>query len=269
MRHVALTIRAGDLDDVLDRLLPLVPQGVHELPAEEGRLELGVYGDDPAREAIEAAAGAALVAIRESDADDDPARRRLEASGRRPPIGGRVVVRPEGAPPADPGMLDVVVEAEHGAFGAGTHPTTVMCLELLLALEPGGAFADLGCGTGVLAIVAVKLGWAPAVALDHEQSAVESAQANAARNGVDVDVVRADLLAIPPPPARTLVANVPVGVHEAVAGRLAPETRSVIVSGIVDDDLEAVAGAYGRAGLAVAGQAVRRGWAAALLVRGG
>ena len=142
-----------------------------------------------------------------------------------------------------------------------------MCLELLLGLEPGGSFADLGCGTGVLAIVAVELGWGPAVALDHEQVAVDAAALNVRRNGVDVAVGRADLLEAPPPPATTLAANVPVAVHDAIAGRLAPETRSVIVSGIVDDDLEDVAAAYGRAGLVLAGQAVRRSWAAALLVR--
>ena len=265
MRHVALIIRAGELDDVLDRLLPVVPQGVFELPAGDDRLELGIYGDDPAREALEAAAGAALLELRESDGD--PARLRLEAIARRPPIGGRVVVRPEGAPPPAADLVDLVIEGPLGAFGAGTHPTTVMCIELLLGLEPGGAFADLGCGTGVLAILAAKLGWAPAIALDHEQTAVEAAQANAARNGVSVEVVRADLLATPPPPAPTLVANVPGFVHEAVAGRLAPETRTVLVSGVVDDDLEDVVGAYGRAGLQPAAQAVRRSWAAALLVR--
>ena len=267
MRHVVLTIRADELEDVLDRLLPIAPQGVHELPAGEGRVELGVCGDGPGREELEAAAGAALLEARESEADDDPALRRLEAFARLPPIGGRVVVRPEGAPPAGPGLLDVVIEGPRGAFGAGTHPTTVMCLELLLGLEPGGSFADLGCGTGVLAIVAVSLGWEAAVALDHEQVAVEAAALNVRRNGVDVAVGRADLLEAPPPPAATLAANVPVAVHGAIAGGLAPETRSVIVSGIVDDDLEDVAAAYGRAGLVLAERAVRRSWAAALLVR--
>ena len=267
MRHVALTIRAGDLDDVLDRLLPLVPQGVHELPAGEGRLELGVYGEGPGREALEAAAGPALLELRESEEDDDPERRRLEAYARMPAIGGRVVVRPEAAPAAGPGLLDVVVEGPGGAFGAGTHPTTVMCLELLLGLEPGGAFADLGCGTGVLAIVAAKLGWSPTLALDHEETAVEAARANVRRNGVEVEVMAADLLQIPPPPAPTLAANVMVELHGRIAERLAPETTRVIVSGVVDEHLPRVAEAYGRAGLSVAAQAVTRSWAAALLVR--
>ena len=269
MRHVVLTIRAGDLDDVLDRLLPIVPQGVYELPAGEDRLELGVYGDVPDTAALRAAAGAPLLELRESEADDDPEGRRLEAFGRLPPIGGRVVVRPEGAPPAAAGLHDIVIEGPGGAFGAGTHPTTVMCIELLLGLEPGGAFADLGCGTGVLAILAVELGWAPAIALDHEQAAIEATRANVRRNGVDVEVLGADLLAVPPPPAPTVAANVPIEVHKAIAGRLGRETRTVIASGVVDEHLPVVAEAYERAGLAVAARAVTRSWAAALLVRDG
>jgi ribosomal protein L11 methyltransferase len=269
MRHVLLTIAAGDLDDVLDRLLPLIPQGVHEFPAGEDRVELGIYGDAPELDAIALAAGAALFDARESEVGDDPAQRRLAAFERRPPIGGRVVVRPEGAPAAGPGLLDVIVEDAGGAFGVGTHPTTVMCLELLLGLRPGGAFADLGCGTGVLAITAVKLGWAPAVALDHELTAVHAAQGNARRNGVDVDVLRGDLMELPPPPVPTLAANVPEQVHARIAARLAPETARVIVSGIVEEQLPAVLEGYGRAGLTVAGHGTLRGWTAALLVRDG
>jgi ribosomal protein L11 methyltransferase len=267
MRHVALTIRAGDLDEVLDRLLPITPQGVHPHEIGDDRLELGIYGDAPGRTELESAAGAALLGVEETEADDDPERRRLQAHGRRPPIGGRVVVRPEGAPEAGPGLLDVVLRDEGGAFGAGTHPTTVMCLELLLGLEPGGAFADLGCGTGVLAIVAAKLGWGPLVALDHEPVALAATDYNARRNGVELDALQADLTAIPPPPVPTLAANVPVTVHEVIAARLAPETRTVLVSGILDEHVPGVVEAYGRAGLRPAGQKVVRSWAAALLVR--
>jgi ribosomal protein L11 methyltransferase len=143
----------------------------------------------------------------------------------------------------------------------------VMCLELLLGLEPGGAFADLGCGTGVLAIVAAKLGWAPLIALDHEPAAVAVTDANARRNGVAIDALQADLLEIPPPPVPTLAANVPVAVHERLAERLDPETRTVIVSGIVEDHVARVTEAYGRAGLQLVDSATLRSWTAALLVR--
>jgi ribosomal protein L11 methyltransferase len=267
MRKLTLTIAAGDLDDVLDRLLPLVPQGVHDLPAGDDRLELAVYGPAPPREALEAAVGPALLQAAESDADDDPFQRRMEAHARRAPIGGRLVVRPEGAPPAGEGLLDVVIEGPGGAFGAGTHPTTEMCLELLLGLEPGGSFADLGCGTGVLAIVAVKLGWSPVVALDHEQVAIDATKANARRNGVELDAWDADLLEVPPPPVTTLAANVPPKVHERLAEELAPVVRTVIVSGVVDDHLPGIVAGYERAGFVLATQIERRSWCAALLVR--
>jgi ribosomal protein L11 methyltransferase len=267
MRHVALTIRAGDFDAVLDRLLPITPQGVHPHDPVDDRIELDVFGDSPGRAELESAAGGALLAIEETEADDDPGRRRLQAHGRRPPIAGRVVVRPEGSPVPGPGLIDVVVRDEGGAFGAGTHPTTVMCLEFLLDLEPGGAFADLGCGTGVLAIVAAKLGWGPLLALDHEPVALAATDHNARRNGVEVDAMQADLTAVPPPPVPTLAANVPIGVHEVIAARLRPETRTVLVSGILDEHIPGLVEAYGRAGLRPAGQKVVRSWAAALLVR--
>jgi ribosomal protein L11 methyltransferase len=268
MRRVTLTIREQDLDDVLDRLLPIVPQGVHPSEAAGGRLELVVYGAEPGRAELEAAAGAALQAVAEGEAPDDPAERRLAAFAQRPPIGGRIVVRPEGAPPAPEGLLDVVIADSGGAFGAGTHPTTVLCLEALLGLEPGGSFADLGCGTGVLAIVAGRLGWGPPLlALDHEPIAVAATVANARRNGVAVEALQADLLEVAPPPAATIFANVPVAVHEKLASALAPETRILVASGIVDEHVARVVAAYTQAGLQLVDHAVVRGWAAALLVR--
>jgi ribosomal protein L11 methyltransferase len=265
MRKVTFTIAAGDLEGVLDRLLPLVPQGVHDLPLGEDELELAIYGDAPPTAELEALTGAEVT---ESEADDDPERRRGEAYARRPPIAGRLVVRPEAAPPPqDRALLDVVIEDLGGAFGAGTHPTTAMCLELLLRLEPEGALADLGCGTGVLAIVAAKLGWSPVLALDHEAVAVEAARLNAERNAVALDARRADLLQVPPPAAAAIAANVPPKVHLNVAAQLPPQVRTVIASGVVDDHLGAVVAAYGRAGLALSDRVETRGWTAALLVR--
>ena len=74
------------------------------------------------------------------------------------------------------------------AFGTGAHPTTRLCLELLLELEAAGEAAgpltDLGTGSGVLAIAAAKLGWGPVTGYDHEPAAIEAARANADANGV-------------------------------------------------------------------------------------
>ena len=71
-----------------------------------------------------------------------------------------------------PGALDVVIEPGQ-AFGTGAHATTRLTLELLTAIEPEGALADWGCGSGVLAIAAAKLGWAPVLACDVEPESVD------------------------------------------------------------------------------------------------
>jgi len=266
MRQVALTVRADALEEVLDRLLPLLPQGVHEAPPVGDAIELAVYGPGPPLAELEAAAADALLGAAEGEAPDDPAERRMRALAARPPVAG-VVVRPSAAPPPEGDVLDVIIDAPGGAFGAGAHPTTAMCLELLMGLEPGGAFADLGCGTGVLAITAALRGWKPVLAVDHEALGVEAARANAERNGVELELVVADVLGLEPPPAPTIAANVPPAVHAHLAAGLPATVRRVIVSGITDDALEEVIAAY--AGLRTAQSMAGGGWAAALLVRDG
>src|SRR4029079_18618476 len=91
--------------------------------------------------------------------------------------------------------LEVVIDPGQ-AFGTGMHPTTRLCLELLLA-EPAarraGPLADLGCGSGVLAIAAAKLGGAPVDGYDHEAESVQATIDNAAANGVEVGAHRWDL----------------------------------------------------------------------------
>jgi ribosomal protein L11 methyltransferase len=264
MREVVLTVRPEELEEVLDRLLPLLPQGVHETPAPGRAVALSVFGPCPPLAELEAAAGAALLGAREGEAPEDPAERRLALIAARPPTSG-VAVRPSGAPAPEGDALDVVIDSPDGAFGAGTHPTTAMCLELLMGLEPRGAFADLGCGTGVLAITAALRGWRPVLAVDHEALGVEATEANARRNRVELGVVHADLLELEPPPAATIAANVPPAVHAHIAATLPAEVRSVIVSGVAEEALEETAAAY--RGLRVARTLAQRGWAAALLVR--
>ena len=184
-------------------------------------------------------------------------------------MAGRVAVRPSEAAPAGGDVVDVVIDSPRGAFGSGSHPTTKMCLELLAGLPPGGPFADLGCGAGVLAITAALLGWEPVFAVDHEPSGVEATIANAARNGVAVEALVADLLEVDPPPAATIAANVPPAVHAHVAAGLPPEVDRVIVSGIVGDHLDEVVAGYEQAGLALVERLGDTGWVAALLSRGG
>ena len=101
-------------------------------------------------------------------------------------VGDRIRVRPSWWD-AESETIDVVVDPGR-AFGTGAHPTTRLCLALLLELdgagEASGAIADWGTGSGVLAIAAAKLGFSPVLACDRELASLEAAQANAEANGV-------------------------------------------------------------------------------------
>ena len=89
-------------------------------------------------------------------------------------------IEPEGDPAA------VVVHLDPGlAFGTGTHPTTALCLEWLDAIDVAGkTLIDFGCGSGVLAIAALKLGAVRAIGVDNDAQAIEASRTNAERNGV-------------------------------------------------------------------------------------
>ena len=84
-----------------------------------------------------------------------------------------MLVRPPWSPPPDEPASSTSSSIPGQAFGTGAHPTTRLCLELLLDLEPAGAFMDLGCGSGVLAIAAARLGWAPVAGVDFDPLSVD------------------------------------------------------------------------------------------------
>ena len=267
MRRVALTLRADAVEAVLDRLMPLLPWGVYERPLDPERTEVAFFGDGlpPAAE-LDALAGDALLGREEEDVPDSREERRRRA-GRAWTVAGRLRVRSPDDPPAADAELDVVIEPAPGAFGTGAHPTTRGCLELLLELEPVSGLADLGCGSGVVAIAAARLGWDPVYGLDFDERSVEATRRNAQRNGVEVHAVLVNLREIPAPPAHTLVANIPLDIHERVAETLSPATARVVVSGITASQEPAATAAYTRAGLAPQGRRVGGGWAALLLGR--
>lgn len=121
------------------------------------------------------------------------------------------------------------------AFGTGAHPTTRLCLELLQELAPA-SLLDVGCGSGVLAIAAAKLGFSPVVALDNDPEAIEATLTNAEANGVAPDVRLIDALTEPLPPADVVVCNISLGALEELAPRLRCVT--LVASGyLAADDL--------------------------------
>jgi ribosomal protein L11 methyltransferase len=194
-------------------------------------------------------------------------------------IGGRLHVRPPWCdpPPVDEReVLDIVIDPNQ-AFGTGAHATTRLCLELLLELvdddQPRGALVDLGCGSGVLAIAAAKLGWGPILGIDHEHAAVQAARENAQANGVAFDVRHGDLLhgGDPAPSAPTVVANLlrPLLAHVARVGFAGGEPpRVLIVSGLLRAEADAIAAAFAdRHGLREHARLELGEWAALTLAR--
>jgi len=157
----------------------------------------------------------------------------------------------QGAPDPD----GVVVRLDPGlAFGTGHHPTTALCLEWLDGAHLGGqTLLDYGCGSGILAIAALKLGAGHAIALDHDPQAIEATQANADRNQVAdhltttdpqrLDGLRSRL------PVDLVVANILAGPLVELAPTLLRHLRpggTLVLAGVLLDQVEAVSDAYRR-----------------------
>jgi ribosomal protein L11 methyltransferase len=145
-------------------------------------------------------------------------------------IAGRLWVGPPWeAPPAGP--APIVIDPGR-AFGTGAHATTRLALELLCALPAGGAALDLGCGSGVLALAAARLGFSPVLACDDDPAAIEATRANAAANGIALECFLADARRDPLPPAPLWLANILAEPLRAILRRTDAPARA-IVSGLL------------------------------------
>ena len=250
---------------MLAALLELAPGGVEQVDG-DGFVEYAVYGapgELPSFPAGKASVGGVVVSVSGQPVADDWAER-WKQFHEPVLVGERVYVRPPWAA-ARPGTLDIVVDPGQ-AFGTGAHPTTRLSLELLLELPPGGSFADLGCGSGVLAIAAAKLGFGPVAAVDNEEAALEATRANAAANGVSLGrVERLDLRTEQPPAAETVAANLMRPLLLRLAELMEEKPRTLILSGLLDDEADEVAAAF--APLKDRRRLTSQGWSALLLSR--
>jgi ribosomal protein L11 methyltransferase len=170
-------------------------------------------------------------------------------------VGSLWVGPPWERPPED--AVSVVIDPGR-AFGTGAHPTTRLCLEFLLEL-PRSSLLDVGCGSGVLAIAAARLGFSPVRAVDFDPAAVEATRANAESNGVEVEVWLADATTDELRPAEVALLNVSAETVAEVAPRLA--SPLVVASGYLAGDNPVLSGFRSRR------RVEAEGWAADLLAR--
>lgn len=169
---------------------------------------------------------------------------------------------------------DVVIRLDPGmAFGSGLHPSTQLCLALLEErLRPGDVVADIGTGSGILAIAAARVGAGCVQAIDDDPIAVSVAAANVRANAVAdrVTVTAGDLLEPVAAPVDLLVANLTAEALTQIAGAIPSRLRAgglLVASGIIEAGLSGVRDACERSGLRVVELRSLQEWRALVALR--
>lgn len=257
--RLSIRVHADRAETALADLLPLLGRGAEERDL-GASVEYAIYlpeGEVPPADAIRRLVGDALVGTLIEPVPDDWDRRHLQHL-RRIEVAG-LTVR---APWLDGDADDLIIDPST-TFGAGTHESTRLSLELLVGVEPAGALCDWGAGSGILAVAAARLGWDPVIALELDPEARAVIEANARANAVTVDARTADLLHDELPDAATVAANLTPALHAGVAGRAAPDR--VLAAGFLARYADDVAALY--APLREVRRVVDGEWAALELAR--
>jgi len=162
-------------------------------------------------------------------------------------IHDRLWIVPTWCEPPDPAAINVTLDPGR-AFGTGSHPTTRLCLEWLAReLPPDATVLDYGCGSGILAIAAAKLGAAEVIGVDVDAHAVEAARANAAANRVAATFMHADALDGGARTFDVVVANILANPLRLLAPALSARTREggrIVLSGVLAGQAAEVVAAY-------------------------
>jgi ribosomal protein L11 methyltransferase len=230
-------------------MLALVPGGFEERESAD-RLELAAYVGAGDEQALRAVFGEVVATPVPADWAD-----RWRSFHRSVRAGGVWIGPPWETPPA--GEPAVTIEPGR-AFGTGAHPSTRLCIELLARVRRG-TLVDVGCGSGVIALAAARLGFGPVSAVDIDPVAVEVARANAASNEIGLDAFVLDALAVEPPTADVTVANLSLRAVESLLTRLRAD---VVVTGgyLAGDELRV-------SGWRATARRELDGWAADVFVR--
>ena len=260
MEAGALSVSVEDADEGTDQEKPLFGEpGMEPTEAAWDHSRVVALTDVDADQAAIIAEAAAAIGLAQAPAfttrevaDADWVR--LTQSQFEPiHIGTNIWVVPSWHEAPDPNGL--ILELDPGlAFGTGSHPTTRLCMEWLEAHPaPGKSVLDYGCGSGILAMVAKKLDAADVAGVDIDPQAIESARANAERNGCDITFYVPDELAVSTDERHKsgkfdiVVANILSSPLKLMApmlsGRVAPG-GSLILSGVLARQAEEVAEAY-------------------------
>jgi len=210
-------------------MIEIFPEGFEEVDR-LGGIELAAYTDSAGEERMWAFFGGGRAADVESGWED-----RWRAFHRPVRVGG-LWVGPPWEPPADDALVVVIDPGR--AFGTGSHQTTQLCLAALQELEPA-ALLDVGCGSGVLSVAAALLGFEPVTSVDVEEPSIDATRANAAVNGVSLDVrlVSPDTRL---PRADVVVANISLDSVEALPPRI--ECTTLITSGYIASEAPSLPG---------------------------
>ena len=265
---------AADAEAWADALLDAGAQSIDVADAHAGTVAEAPLYDEVGTSAPGLWPVSRITALFASDSDLDAALRNLAASARSLPphetypvaeedwvratraqfgpirIADRLSIVPSWCEPVDATAINLSLDPGL-AFGTGSHPTTRLCLQWLVReLATGESVLDYGCGSGILAIAACRLGAGRVVGTDIDPQALAASEANAKRNHVAATFVSSERLAAEPT-ARfdVVVANIlanPLRIlAPALAARVTPQGR-IVLSGILEAQADPLIGVYRR-----------------------
>jgi ribosomal protein L11 methyltransferase len=264
--RLTVAVAAADAEAATAEACAALGTGCLEEEGPDGTVRLVLWAApgsaDPQR--VRDALGAAGIGATFETAPEDPSWQDATRRFHRPvEIARRLLVRPPWEPPRPP-LLDVEIDPGM-AFGTAQHATTRACLTLLAGLPAAGALLDAGCGSGVLAIAARRLGFDPVVAVDNDPLSVVATVANARRNGVGMTVGRRAIGRDPLPATPTVLANLTGTVLRMLAAALPGPPAHLIASGMRPEEVDGVAAAFAPLGLEVHERIDDDGWSTVLL----